>query len=231
MGQAAVALPTGSHAPPIASCETPHALSQRLALVKPPCFWPALPGKASLSQIERAGLIRLADSIPGVCDAEEMVALIEAMRHAPTGDVVEVGSGSGRTAALLVWLARRYQIGAVLCLDAWDPDGLADFEIDLAPIADGRLNYMPADEASAYGEGLVVRTATFGDTSYQGRIALLRLNAADEDAMRWKQAVTPGGWIIFGGETNAGEAFLDANRANVCAAFRAGDSRFIQLKR
>lgn len=230
MAEAALALPTGTLKRSVVRSEAPHRLGERLAHFRPPCFWPALPGKAPLSQIERAGLIRLADSIPGACDAEEMVALIEAMRHAPVGDVVEVGSGSGRTAALLVWLARRYQIGAVLCLDDWDDDGLADFEIDLAPIADGRLNYLRADEAT-YGPGFAIRTETFGETSYEGRIALLRLSGGDEAATHWARHVAPGGWIIFDDRTSWAQAFVDASRDRICAMFKAGGARFIQLKR
>src|SRR5689334_5490320 len=100
------------------------SLAERVAHVRAPCFWPAMAGKRPLSEIERAGLIRLADSIPGGCDDEKMVALMEAMRHAPAGDVIEIGSGCGRTAAVLVWLARRYAIGPVLCMDRWTDESL-----------------------------------------------------------------------------------------------------------
>ena len=74
---------------------------------------------------------------------------------APPGDVVEIGSWWGRSAALLVWLARRYDIGPVLCVDPWDEacmdqgnalldqtsadldteEALRMFEINLAPLA------------------------------------------------------------------------------------------------
>src|SRR5271167_3599544 len=100
------------------------ALRERVARLRPPCFWPALPGKPALTGLERAGLIRLADAIPGMGGEEEMIAVMEAMRHAPAGDVVEIGSRWGRSAALLAWLARRYEIGNVLCVDPWVSEAL-----------------------------------------------------------------------------------------------------------
>jgi len=204
---------------------------ERIALVRPPCFWPALPGKAQLAQAERYGIIRLADSIAGAGGDETMVAFVEAMRHAPTGDVVEVGSGSGRIAVLLVWLARRFQIGPVLCLDAWSDEALAEFEIAVAPLADGRrLNYLRGGDPTSYGPDLVVSSKTFGETRYEGRIALLHLAAAGAaDAERWLCHVVPGGWIVFG--RGAGEGFAQAHREWIGAKFTADDALFIQLKR
>ena len=119
--------------------------------------------------------MRLAASIPGDADDEQLVAFIEAMRHAPSGDVIEIGSGGGRTAALLAWLARRFQVGAVLCRDDWRPETLADFEIAVAPVAGDRLNYLCGRDAAGYGPGFAATTSTFGETRYQGRIALLHL--------------------------------------------------------
>jgi hypothetical protein len=209
---------------------TPRSLAERVATIRPPCFWPALPGKPPLSEIERAGLIRLADSIPGVCSDEKMVALMEAMRHAPTGDVIDIGSGCGRTAAALVWLARRYAIGAVLCLDRWTEEGIADFEIDLAPLAEGRLNHLPLDGAP-YTAGLSVSTKTFGETRYEGRAAMLHVGLADAGVAAWTQHVAPGGWIVFDGCEGAASAFQAAAPARVSARFTAGGAAFVQLKR
>ncbi|HEY1751403.1 MAG TPA: hypothetical protein VGG29_09070 [Caulobacteraceae bacterium] len=228
MGEAALAYPaTEGPAPPSA----PRTLGERVARIRPPSFWPAVAGKAPLSPIERAGLIRLTDSIPGDCGDEKLVALMEAMRHAPAGDVVEIGSGGGRTAAALVWLARRYQVGAVLCLDAWSEAQLADFEIDVAPLADGRLNYLALDPAPAYAPELAVATPAFGETRYAGRIALLHLaRDADADAAAWTAHVVAGGWIVFAGPA-AAEAFAAAHGPRIGASFAAGGARFVQLKR
>jgi hypothetical protein len=207
----------------------PRSLAERVSLIRPPCFWPAMAGKRPLSEIERAGLIRLADSIPGVCSDEKMVALMEAMRHAPAGDVIDIGSGCGRTAAGLVWLARRYGIGAVLCLDHWTDEGVADFEIDLAPLAEGRLNHLPIG-SEAYEAGFTVTTKTFGETRYEGRAAMLHIALPDADVAAWTARVAPGGWIVFDGCEAAAAAFAAANEPRICARFTAGGADFVQLK-
>jgi hypothetical protein len=207
------------------------ASGQRIGLARAPGFWPALPGKQMLSQVDRAGLVRLAASIPGDCPEETMVAFIEAMRHAPAGDIVECGSGLGQTAALLVCLARRYRIGAALCFDAWGAEALADFEIDLAPLSEGRLNYLHSDAAPSYGPGLVVATPTFGETRYEGSIALLHLAGETPHRAFLSSKVVPGGWLVFGDLADEAESFVDANRPCVSASFSAGGSVFVQLKR
>jgi len=228
MGHAAEALPeVQTQAPRHSDASKALSLGERAATVRSPCFWPALPGKRPLSQIERAGLLRLSDSIPGACSDEETVALIEAMRHAPTGDVVEIGSGCGRTAVLLAWLARRYQIGAVLCVDAWSEEAATDFEIAVAPLADGRLNRLQTSEASGYGPGFRIATKTFGETCYEGQLALLHASCAD-CVEPWIGRMAPGGWIVTSGE---GDVLGDARRERVSASFVAGGSRFVQLKR
>jgi hypothetical protein len=173
------------------------------------------------------GLVRLAASIPGEADDEQLVAFIEAMRHAPAGDVVEIGSGGGRTAALLAWLARRFQVGAVLCRDEWREETLADFEIAVAPVAEGRLNYLHGCDAAGYGPGFAATTATFGETRYQGRIALLHLATGAAEAGVWLPLVAPGGWIVTSGDAGP----VETPRERVCASFNAGGARFIQLKR
>jgi Methyltransferase domain len=182
---------------------------------------------------------------------------MEAMRHAPAGDVVEIGAGWGRASALLVWLAKRYQIGAVLCIDPWadgadadpgDPDEtLRIFEINLAPLADGRLNYLRAPSADAaveYRSGLTVRTEAFGATAYEGRIAFLHIAASQgepggQDCALWAPRIVPGGWVVFDdynqaladGARRAAGAFLAREAGRIAARFEAGGALFIQLKR
>ena len=235
------------------------ALCSRVAALKAPRFWAATPARPALSPLERLGVIRLVDAIPGFCGDETMIAMMEAMRHAPQGDLVEIGSGWGRSAALLAWLARRYQIGPMLCIDPWIPDtlirgapgvdeGLRIFEINLAPFADGRLNYLrarSADAARSYGEALTVTTEAFGATVYRGDIAFLHIDGAHSEAEvardcdLWTPHVSPGGWIVFdgcGGGRSDGpmrvaEAFVERECARVAARFRAGSGLFVQLKR
>jgi hypothetical protein len=243
------------------------ALRERAAKLKSPCFWPARPGKPPLSLLERAGLMRLVDAIPGMCGEAKMVAVMEAMRHAPRGDVVEIGAWWGRSAALLVWLARRYDVGPVLCIDPWDDaalmqgdpvvdeasagcdaeEALRIFEINLAPLAQGRLNYLrmrSADAARIYGPGLKVDTEAFGATRYGGDIAVLHIdgNHAEPEAARdcelWTPQVAAGGWIIFDdyewafgdGPRRAADAFVGREAGRIAACFKAGAALFVQLK-
>jgi hypothetical protein len=201
-------------------------LVARLDGLKAPAFWPAFPGKPPLSRLERNGLVRLVHSIPGMCGEAKMLAVVEAMRHAPAGDVVEIGSWWGRSAALLVWLARRYEVGAVLCIDPWTNTDLVQgeamvdaageevdmdeamriFEINLAPLAGRELNYLRARSDAAarlYGPGMTVRSEAFGETAYAGQISFLHIDGnhsepeAARDCALWAPHVAPGGWICF----------------------------------
>ncbi|MBV9993855.1 MAG: hypothetical protein JO127_01455 [Caulobacteraceae bacterium] len=222
-------------------------LRERVAALKPPCFWPTRPAQPPLNAAERAGLFRLVEAIPGPCGEVEMVAFMQAMRHAPAGDVVEVGAGWGRSASLLVWLAGRYRIGAVLCVDAWsDPPGGAEaapepdsslriFEMNLAPLAQGRLNYIraaPAEAAARYRPGLTVATDAFGATTYEGAIAFLHIaGEGGLDAEPWTSKVAPGGWIVFeDGLRPQADAFAEAAGDTIGARFQAGGALFFQLR-
>jgi len=202
------------------------SLRERVAALKTPCFWPAVTGKPRLSALEKAGLIRMIDAIPGMCGEEKMIAVMEIMRHTPPGDVVEIGSWWGRSAAMLVWLARHYAIGKVMCVDPWRNDAMAQgdpmvdavsaeqdaeealriFQINLAPFALGDLNYIRArsrDAAPQYGPGLTVTTEAFGAVAYEGQIALLHIDGNHSepdvaaDCELWTPRVVPGGWIVF----------------------------------
>jgi len=243
MGEAALAFPVED------SAETYRLLLARAAALKVPCFWPALPGRPGLTALERAGLLRLASAIPGACSEAKMVALMEAMRHAPAGDVVEIGSREGRSAALLACLAGRYQIGSVLCVDSWRSesptseadDALRIFEINLAPLAQGRLNYLRAPSSQAgslYGPGLEVESDAFGRTRYQGRIALLHVDGDPREWKSWISKVEVGGWIVIccEGSTGpaarrAGDSLLAGDEERIGARFEAGGALFLQLRR
>ena len=234
------------------------ALRQRVANARRPVFWAAFPPQPPLSDVERAGLLRLAQTVPGACGEEKMHALMEVMRHAPPGDIVEIGSACGRSASLLLPLSQRYGLGKVLCIDPWDaadsPDGedgeetLRMFEINLAPFAQGRLNFVRARSdhfAPDYGPGLTVESEVFGATAYEGRIAVLHLDggAAQRQAQRdcddWTPHLVGGGWIIFGGYEGSfgdgpkvvADAFAATNERRIAARFQAGDALFLQLKR
>ncbi|WP_073130483.1 class I SAM-dependent methyltransferase [Muricoccus roseus] len=240
------------------------ALRERVASL--PCIAPPGAARAPLTPLERLGLVRLTGTIPGMCGEEKMLALMEVMRHAPEGDIVEIGSWWGRSAALLVLLARRWGIGPVLCVDPWEsaamPQGnalldstsarldteeaLRIFEINLSPLAGGRLNYLRARStaACAYAPGLEVTTAAFGTTRYSGRIAVLHIdgNHAHEEVERdiaaWVPRLRPGGWIIFDdyewafgdGPRRAADSFVAREAGRIAATFRAGPALLVQLR-
>jgi len=244
------------------------ALRARVAAATPPVFEAAFPPKPALSALERTGLIRLIDTIPGMCGEPKMHAIVEMMRHAPDGDIVEIGSWWGRSAGLFAWLSNRYGLGKLLCIDPWlvaaNPQGdalldkvsaeldteeaLRMFEINLAPLAGGRVNYIRAlsdDAAELYRPGLVVRTEAFGETAFEGAIAVLHIDGnhaehhAQRDADLYIPHVVPGGWIIFDdyewafgdGPRVVADAFVAANAARIAAVFQAGPALFIQLRR
>ena len=273
MGEAVLAFPSGmpeglqfGGQRPYEAERAYRALRERATTLKGPCFWPARPGKPALTALERAGLMRLVDGIPGMCGEAKMAAVMAAMRHAPAGDVVEIGAWWGRSAALLVWLARRYDVGPVLCVDPWlnetlpqgDPvadkalagldaeEALRIFEINLAPLAQGRLNYLrarSADAARLYGRDLAVRTEAFGETRYEGRIGFLHIDGSHaepdvgDDCALWTPHVAPGGWVVFDdyewafgdGPRRVADAFMARETGRIAAAFQAGGALFVQL--
>ena len=227
----------------------------------------ARPAAPALRESEAAGLLRWVEAIPGMCDADKIAATVQAMRHTPPGDVVEIGSWWGRSAALLAFLARRWEVGPVLCVDPWTADALPQgvpvldrasasmdvnealriFEINLAPVADGRVNYLRArstEGAALYRAGLEVSTEAFGVTRYGGAIAFLHIDGnhalerVQEDARAWTPFVRPGGWIVFDdyvwafgdGPRQVGDAFLAHERDKIATAFVMGTALFVQLR-
>lgn len=186
----------------------------------------ASPPRPALSEVEIAGFVRSAMLIRGQSDEAKLLALMEAARRAPNGDMVEIGSFFGRTAAFFAMLAARYDLGSVLCVDPWAAEAVDQgaealkafsethdwaymrqiFEMNVAPFAARRLNYFhgaSTDAARAYAADPVVRTDAFGELRYEGRIGLLYIDgnhAYDHvlaDARAWSPMVKPGGWIIF----------------------------------
>jgi cephalosporin hydroxylase len=182
--------------------------------------------KPSLSRLDMAALYHHADGIPGMCDHEKIRALCEIFRHAPSGDVVEIGSWWGKSAFVLSRLAMRYCVGKLLCVDPWsqenlvqkDEKGLVDrvvvnadealtvFQINLLPYANESVNYLrlPSVQASVeYRRSPNVASPSFGETRYAGRIAVLHVDgnhsyeSARADIAAWSDLVLPGGWIVI----------------------------------
>lgn len=214
-----------------------------------------------------AGMMRAAMSIPGESYEPKLLALVEVARRAPPGDVVEIGCLFGRTAALLAMLADHYDLGRVLCVDPWSvrsteqgnealqsaSQGFAwdsfrrIFEVNVAPFARGRLNYIQAlstDGYQRYAAGEAVETDAFGRTDYEGRIGLLHIDGNHDlayvaaDARDWVPHVKPGGWIVFDdyewdwgdGVRQVGDAFLRDEAARIQASFVIAGALFVQLR-
>ena len=224
-------------------------------------------GAARISGAPLAGLLRYVDGVPGMSDNDKIAAVIEVMRHVPAGDIVEIGSWWGRSAALFTLLSHHHGQGPVLCVDPWRLDALPQgvdvldrasaamdldealriFEINLAPIAGGRVNYLRATSAEAvgrYGPGMTVETEAFGRTAYTGAIALLHIDGnhsfdrVHEDCALWTPHMAPGGWVVFDdyvwafgdGPQRVGDAWCQANAARIVRQFVIGTALFVQLE-
>ncbi len=80
--------------------------------------------KLNLSQY--AGLHKQFTSIPGQCDDKKLLSLAAITRILPKGDIVEIGVLYGRSAYALGWLAEKYSIGSVICIDPWQLEEMED---------------------------------------------------------------------------------------------------------
>lgn len=150
---------------------------------------------------ELAAVVARALAFRGESAIGKLIAMLGVAALLPPGDLVEIGVLSGRSAFVLGWAARRYQIGPVLVLDPWSQDAALqhdtpivlqettksfnfnvffdEFIDNLVPCFYQTLNYARApahDLCRDYGAGLVIGPTEFGVTSYAGRIALLHVD-------------------------------------------------------
>lgn len=77
-------------------------------------------GAPTLSLLEVAGVLRQAGLIYGESNDAKLAAMMGIFARAPVGDVVEIGSLMGRSAFVLLYLARRFGIGPLLTVDPWE---------------------------------------------------------------------------------------------------------------
>lgn len=77
-------------------------------------------GHSRLSREALAGILHQAMLIYGESGEVKIVAMMGIFARAPKGDVVEVGSLMGRTAAVMKLLADAYDVGPLLTVDPWD---------------------------------------------------------------------------------------------------------------
>lgn len=77
-------------------------------------------GRSLLSRELLAAILRQAMMIHGESCEEKIVAMMGMGARVPKGDLVEVGSLMGRTAAVMKLLADAYELGPLLTVDPWD---------------------------------------------------------------------------------------------------------------
>lgn len=173
-----------------------------------------------------AALLRQAHAVPGMCDDAKLWALAAIARHAPEGDLVEIGSWWGKSAVVLAWLAARHGIGSLLCVDPWSAEGTRQSRGDLDAVSDALdheeaarifrvnllglgmqgVNYlrMPSVQGAArYRADPLVRSEAFGETRYAGAIALLHIDGNHAyahvvaDVESWLPMLRDGGWLVL----------------------------------
>lgn len=156
----------------------------------------------ALTVLELTALMQHAQQIVGSTSDEKSLAMAEIFRSCPKGDIVEIGTFWGRSAAILAMLATHYAIGSLLCIDPWqngnaiqedthadvnDATAALDFEaafcgfvLAVKPYAaPGKVNYlrMPSDAAIArYTAPCTLTSPEFGVSIYSGQIACLHID-------------------------------------------------------
>lgn len=158
-------------------------------------------GTPSLSRLEVAGVLRQASLIYGESNDDKLAAMMGVLASAPSGDVVEIGSLMGRSAFVLLYLARRYRMGSLLSIDPWSaaeciqhesPDALQtvtdewDYEVlregffvNLAPFTSSDHAHIRArsnDAFELYARGDVIRTVRGDPVDYVGKIAVIHID-------------------------------------------------------
>jgi len=181
----------------------------------------------SLAPLNVAAWLHYTDAIMGQSGEAKLAALIAAMASAPQGDVIEIGTYFGKSAAWLTLIAHDLDVGSVLAIDPWlsveavqydapiHVQKLSEgnywetvaqaFVINLLPIAMGSFNYlrMSATQALPYYESGSIHSTAFGVTALSGRIALLHIDgnhdyqAVAADVALWAPKLAPGGWLIL----------------------------------
>jgi len=180
-----------------------------------------------LEPLDVAAWLHYVDPIMGQSGEAKLAALIGAMASAPRGDVVEIGTFFGKSAAWLTLIARGLDTGNVLAIDPWLSQEAIQYDaplhvqclssgdywetvaqacvMNLLPIASGRFNFMrmTAAQASPYYESGSVHSSAFGTMSLSGQIALLHIDgnhdyrAVARDVEIWAPRLVPGGWLIL----------------------------------
>lgn len=95
----------------------------RLLMSKAAIYYPWIEMCAEIdckvSRVDVAAVLRQASLIYGESNDEKLAAMMGVFATAPFGDVVEIGSLMGRSAFVLLFLARHFSIGNLLTIDPW----------------------------------------------------------------------------------------------------------------
>ena len=173
-----------------------------------------------------AGLHKQFTRIPGQCDDKKLLSLAAITRILPKGDIVEIGVLYGRSAYALGWLAKKYSLGNVICVDPWQLEEMED-QSEKATILNSRLveidskkvfkvfianavllnniGYIRkhsvdaiADYQSAQQEGSL-KSEYLDDLPISGKISLLHVDGSHKYEEVWKDIKTWEPHIISGG--------------------------------
>ena len=160
-----------------------------------------VPTDALIGPAEHDAVLQRALAMRGESSLGKLACFLALAPSLPEGDLVEIGALSGRSAFVLGWLGRRYQVGPLLAIDPWtqaaamqrdSPQALQDstqaldftmffseFLENLVPCFYATLNYLrePAEQVRPrYGAGFSVGPTEFGVTHYRGKLALLHID-------------------------------------------------------
>jgi len=160
-----------------------------------------LGGTDLLTELEQRAVLTAAFQLRGESGIHKLTGMMAAIGACPPGDVVEIGVLAGRSAYVLGWLARRHEVGAVLCIDPWSNEAalqqdapallrkasaevdfgnvFQEFSLNLIPSFRDSLNYVRESATTLrdrYGSALRIGPTEFGTTRYTGRIACLHID-------------------------------------------------------
>lgn len=167
-------------------------------------------GNSTMSAIDIASILRYYSEVFGQSNESKLVALIAIFADAPKGDVIEIGSLWGKSAAALCLLAKHHHTGKLLMVDPWERDRaqqptsqaykqemLPEFDWDLSfeaccinllPVGKDIANYLrlPSVDANRYyAKNKKVTSAEFGEVRYEGRVSVLHIDGNHEyDAVK-----------------------------------------------
>lgn len=181
------------------------------------------PGNA-LSLHEVASILKYSAAIYGESSDDKLAAMMGVAASAPARDVVEVGCLMGRSAFLLLYLARRFQLGAVLTVDPWQSEACTQDESpgelqavvdewDFESVCEGfhttvallggerhqHLRLPSSEGFAAYAGGRVPGTAP----PFTGQIGLIHIDGnhdyrfVEEDCRLWLSRLAPGAWLVL----------------------------------